>query len=70
MKQDVDYTYKTTAITSNLYAYIDKPSLDYKFDSLKTTITSPLKPLVFYKKLSPLVAAVRQGHLFMLLESN
>jgi hypothetical protein len=49
---------------------IDKPSLDYKFDSLKTTITSPLKPLGFYKKLSPLVAAVRQGHLFMLLESN
>jgi len=63
MQQDVDYTYqKLKQLHPNLYTYIDKPSLDYKFDSLKTTITSPLKPLGFYKKLSPIVAAVRQGH--------
>jgi C-terminal processing protease CtpA/Prc len=63
MKQDVDYTYrKLQQLHPNLYGYIDKSILDYKFDSLKTTITSPLKPLGFYKKLSPLVAAVRQGH--------
>jgi hypothetical protein len=36
MKQDVDYTYqKTSAIASNLYGYIAKSILDYKFDSLK-----------------------------------
>ena len=63
MKQDVDYTYqKLQQLHPNLYGYIDKSVLDYKFDSLKTTITSPLKPINFYKKLSPLVAAVRQGH--------
>ena len=63
MKQDVDYTYrKLQQLHPNLHGYIDKSALDYKFDSLKTTITSPLKPLGFYKKLSPLVAAVRQGH--------
>lgn len=63
MKHDVDYTYKKLQqLHPNLYGYIDKSTLDYKFDSLKTTLTSPLKPLGFYKKLSPLVAAVRQGH--------
>jgi C-terminal processing protease CtpA/Prc len=63
MKQDVDYTYqKLQRLHPNLYGYIDKAALDYKFDSVKKTITSPLKPLGFYKKLSPLVAAVRQGH--------
>lgn len=63
MKQDVDFTYqKLQRLHPNLYGYIDKAALDYKFDSVKKTITSPLKPLGFYKKLSPLVAAVRQGH--------
>jgi C-terminal processing protease CtpA/Prc len=63
MKQDVDFTYKKLQqLHPNLYGYIDKAALDHKFDSLKKTITSPLKPLGFYKKLSPLVAAVRQGH--------
>lgn len=63
MKQDVDFTYqKLQRLHPNLYGYIDKGALDYKFDSVKKTITSPLKPLGFYKKLSPLVAAVRQGH--------
>lgn len=63
MKQDVDYTYqKLQQLHPNLYGYIDKEALDYKFDSLKKAINSPLKPLGFYKKLSPLVAAVRQGH--------
>jgi hypothetical protein len=38
---------KTTAITSNLYGYIDKSILDYKFDSLKTTIT--VQTFWFYK---------------------
>ena len=63
MKQDVDFTYlQFQRLHPNLYGYIDKAALDYKFDSVKKTITSPLKPLGFYKKLSPFVAAVRQGH--------
>jgi C-terminal processing protease CtpA/Prc len=46
-----------------LYWYISKDSLDYKFDSLKTTINEPLKPLDFYLKLEPVIAKIKEGHL-------
>jgi hypothetical protein len=45
----------------NLYAYIDKPSLDYKFDSLKLRLLVA-QTTGFYKKIKSSVAAVRQGH--------
>ncbi|MCW2119759.1 S41 family peptidase [Flavobacterium sp. 7A] len=63
LHSDVDFTYrKLQQLHPNLYEYIDKVVLDHKFDSLKNTINTPLKPLDFYKKLSPIVAAVKQGH--------
>ncbi|WP_366187178.1 S41 family peptidase [Flavobacterium ovatum] len=63
LKLDVDFTYKKLQqLHPNLYGYISQSVLDSKFDSLKQTITQPLKPLDFYKKLSPVVAAIRQGH--------
>jgi C-terminal processing protease CtpA/Prc len=63
LQSDVDYTYKKLRkLHPKLYWYSSKETLDYKFDSLKQTITSPMKPLEFYKKLSPVVSAVRQGH--------
>ncbi|MFV5693765.1 S41 family peptidase [Flavobacterium sp. LT1R49] len=66
LKSDVDYTYrKLQELHPNLYWYINKEALDYKFDSLKSTITKPMTSFNFYKKLSPVVAAVRQGHLFV-----
>lgn len=66
LKSDVDFTYKKLQhLHPNLYWYIAKKDLDYKFDSLKSTITEPLTPLAFYKKLSPVVSAVRQGHTFL-----
>lgn len=66
LQEDIDFTYKKLQqLHPNLYDYITKSALDYKFDSLKTTITTPLKPLDFYKKISPIVAAVRQGHLYV-----
>jgi hypothetical protein len=66
LKADVDFTYKKLQqLHPNLYGYIDKGALDYKFDSLKKTINKPLKPLDFYKKINPVVAAVRQGHLYV-----
>jgi len=37
--------------------------LDFKFDSLKSTITKPLTPAQFYFKLQPVVAKIREGHL-------
>ena len=66
LKSDVDFTYrKLKELHPNLYWYISKEALDYKFDSLKATLTKPMTTFNFYKKLSPVVAAVRQGHLFV-----
>lgn len=64
LKKDVDYAYQQLQkLHPKLYWYIDKESLDYKFDSLKTTITQPLKPNEFYYKLAPVIADVKEGHL-------
>jgi C-terminal processing protease CtpA/Prc len=64
LKTDVDFTYKKLQqLQPKLYWYISKSELDYKFDSLKNTITKPITSFEFYKKISPVVASVRQGHL-------
>lgn len=66
LKADVDFIHdKLQRLHPNLYAYIDKKDLDYKFDSLKATITKPLTSFDFYTKLSPVIAAVKQGHMFV-----
>lgn len=63
LKSDVDFTYrKLQELHPKLYWYSSKKDLDYKFDSLKATITEPINSFDFFKKLSPVVAAVRQGH--------
>lgn len=64
LKSDVDFAYlKLQKLHPNLYWYISKKELDYKFDSLKSSITKPMLPFDFYRTLSPVVAAVREGHL-------
>jgi C-terminal processing protease CtpA/Prc len=64
LKSDVDFTYQQLQkLHPNLYWYISKKELDYKFDSLISSISKPMLPFDLYKKLSPVVAAVRQGHL-------
>jgi C-terminal processing protease CtpA/Prc len=64
LQEDVDFTNKKLQkLHPKLYWYISKEKLDYKFDSLKTTITKPITSFEFYKKLSPVVSAVKQGHL-------
>ena len=64
LKQDVDFAYqKLQKLHPNLYWYISKDQLDYKFDSLKTTITKPLKPSDFYLKLAPVISDIKEGHL-------
>lgn len=64
-KSDVDLAYsKIKKLHPNLYYYISKKDLDQKFDSIKNTITKPITSFELYKKLSPVVAAVRQGHMF------
>lgn len=46
-----------------LYQYTSKEQMDFKFDSLKKSLNSPLSSRAFYEKLSPVIASVRQGHL-------
>lgn len=63
LKKDVDFTY--TLLKDGhpgLYWYISKQKLDYKFDSLKKSIVEPLTSVEFYKKLTPVVAAIKCGH--------
>ena len=65
LHKDVDYAYKKLQkMQPKLYQYISKEKLDYKFDSLKASITKPLTSYDFFTKLSPVVSEVRQGHLF------
>ena len=62
-RQDIDFLEKKIKkIQPSLYRYISKAALDKKFDSLKNTLNKPLKPNEFYFKISPLLAAIRQGH--------
>ncbi|MBC5837743.1 S41 family peptidase [Flavobacterium muglaense] len=66
LKADVDYMHKNILqLHPDLYRYIDKAAFDYKFDSIKNTIHSPMNNVAFYKKISPLVASIRQGHSFI-----
>lgn len=66
LKKDVDYTYKKLKkLHPNLYWYVSKEKLDYKFDSLKATITKPMTSFDFYKKIAPVVNEVRQGHMMV-----
>ncbi len=66
LKNDVDFTYKKLKkLHPKLYWYISKKDLDYKFDSLKSTITKPLTSYEFYKKITPVVAEIREGHIFV-----
>ncbi|MBF8456407.1 S41 family peptidase [Kaistella sp. G5-32] len=71
LKTDVDFTnIKLQNLHPNLYWYISKEKLDFKFDSLKTTINRPLKPNEFFQKLAPIIAQVREGHLSLRLPSK
>lgn len=67
LKEDIDFTHKKfQKLHPKLDYYISKESLDHQFDSLKTTIDKPLTPLEFYKKISVVVASIRQGHSYVL----
>lgn len=64
LKEDVDFTNrKLQEMHPNLYWYISKKDLDFKFDSLKKTLKRPLTPVQFYFKLQPIISQIREGHL-------
>ncbi|MDD4972099.1 MAG: S41 family peptidase [Paludibacter sp.] len=63
LKKDVEYAeHKLEKLHPDLYHFITKKDLEYKFDSLKASITGPMTPNDFYFKLSPVIASIRQGH--------
>lgn len=63
LRNDVDKLYRQLKKHHpKLYQYTPKNVLDFKFDSLKTSIKHPMDSRAFYKKLAPVVANVRQGH--------
>ncbi|WP_100614808.1 S41 family peptidase [Confluentibacter citreus] len=64
LRNDVDKLYKQLQKHHpRLYQYTSKEVLDFKFDSLKSSITQPMDSREFYKKLAPVVSYVRQGHI-------
>jgi C-terminal processing protease CtpA/Prc len=66
LKSDTDFIYnKLQNLHPKLYWYIAKEKLDFKFDSLKKSINKPMKSFEFYKKITPVVYEIRQGHMFV-----
>ena len=63
LHEDIDKVYnQLKRHHPKLYQYTSKKVLDFKFDSLKKAITAPIDSREFYKKLAPVVAQVKQGH--------
>lgn len=63
LKEDVDRVYsQLQKYHPRLYQYTPKEQMDFKFDSLKASIKTPMSSRDFYEKLAPVVANVRQGH--------
>ncbi len=61
--KDIDYAYrKLKRLHPDLYWYISKDSLDEKISNLKKEIQNPISSKEFYKKLSPIIATIKQGH--------
>ncbi len=66
--RDVDFAYNLlTKGHPGVYWYIEKEQLDFKFDSLKKSLTTPLTTKEFYKKMAPLIAEVKCGHTRLIL---
>ena len=64
LHKDVDFVEKNLfKLHPDADWYISKESLHKKFDSLKSTITTAMKPNDFFMKISPIIAEVRQGHM-------
>tara|TARA_R110002050_G_scaffold300836_1_gene474004 strand:+ start:16959 stop:18542 length:1584 start_codon:yes stop_codon:yes gene_type:complete len=64
VRSDIDKVYnQLKKHHPKLYQYTSKEDLDFKFDSLKASIKSPINSRDFYKKLAPVVSLVRQGHI-------
>lgn len=66
--KDVNFAYNLlTKGHPGIYWYITKQKLDFKFDSLKNSLTVPLTTKEFYRKLAPIIADIRCGHTRLIL---
>lgn len=66
LQKDIDYTQqKLQKYYPNLYGYISKEQLDFKFDSVRKVVSQPMTSKEFYFVISPVIASVRQGHMSM-----
>ncbi|MBT8245088.1 MAG: peptidase S41 [Winogradskyella sp.] len=64
LHEDVDAVYKQLQrLHPRLYQFTSKETLDYKFDSLKTAINTPMTSRDFYKELAQVTKYVGQGHM-------
>lgn len=64
LKQDVDEAYdQLKRYHPRLYQYTSKKQMEFKFDSLKKTLITPISSREFYEKLAPVIGSIRQGHL-------
>lgn len=63
LKKDVDYVYKKLKKNhAKLDLYLPQSKIEFKFDSLKSELNTPLKPNEFYQKIQPIVRQLRHGH--------
>lgn len=63
LKKDVDFVHKKLIKNHpKLDYYISQDSIDYKFDSLKRNLQTPLKPNDFFLKIQAVVSELRHGH--------
>ena len=63
LQNNVDLVYsQLQRLHPRLYEYTTQEVLNYKFDSIKNSITTPLTSYQFYNKLTPGINAIRQGH--------
>ena len=66
LQEDINYTqHKLEKLYPNLYGYIPKAQLNAKFDSIRLVVNKPMTSKEFYFVISPVIAAVRQGHMTM-----
>lgn len=66
LQKDIDYTqHKLEKLYPNLYGYISKDKLNFKFDSIRKVVNKPMTSKEFYFVISPVIASVRQGHMTM-----
>lgn len=66
LQKDINYTQrKLEKLYPNLYGYITKEHLDFKFDSIRKVVDKPMTSKEFYFVIAPVIASVRQGHMTM-----